>query len=358
MKKNWIYLFLSMAIVAPLTSCSNDDDEPKPVVGQHDPTSDDDQKAIEAYDALEWLQGSLVLVDKNGEVVRRVCGKNLDESQPTVISIPVMNAAAAAQKFLSWVAPDKEISEIDGGYDYTLTDREGKIQGGVSFHTVEEEGGVIARMTVAPGTDLKQVTEVNFVDADLWPENAASEKYTAGKTYWLEGERYEWVRYSSSQIPDFRMASEKLEFYCLQGNDQGHNDAILVWLSPDDSPSDWQTVSGRDQWLITHTYPYNYLYYGLNYRLPHLCELLQVMNFYQSNRNAWNNMLKVMDGKGYQWSAGTSKTATRTSEFVFGGNEDELLLLDLDEAVPTLGTVDKHSFNMYRYMQVRIVSWY
>ena len=30
MKKNWIYLFLSMAIVAmPMTSCSNDDDEPK-----------------------------------------------------------------------------------------------------------------------------------------------------------------------------------------------------------------------------------------------------------------------------------------------------------------------------------------
>mgnify|MGYP006874623259 CR=1 FL=1 len=61
MKKNWIYLFLSMAIVAPLTSCSNDDDEPKPKEEQqHDPTSDADQVAIAAYDALEWLQGSLV----------------------------------------------------------------------------------------------------------------------------------------------------------------------------------------------------------------------------------------------------------------------------------------------------------
>ena len=70
-----------------------------------------------------------------------------------------------------------------------------------------------------------------------------------------------------------------------------------------------------------------------------------------------DNMLKVMDGKGYQWSAGTSKTATRTSEFVFGGNEDELLLLDLDQAVPTLGTVNKKSPNHYRYMQVRVISW-
>ena len=357
MKKNWIFLFLSMAIVAPLTSCSNDDDEPKPKEEQqHDPTSDADQVAIAAYDALEWLQGSLVLVDKNGEVVRRVYGKPLDESQPTVISVPVMNAAAAAQKFLSWVAPDKEVSEIDGGYDYTLTDREGKIQGGVSFHTVEEEGGVIARMTVAPGTDLKQVTEVNFVDADLWPENAVSERYTAGKTYWLEGERYEWAKSRDNQTMVVRMANEKLEFYCLQGNDQGHNDAVLVWLSPDNANS-WQTVGGHEQYVQTHAIPADYLAAGLNYRLPHLCELMQVMNFYQSNRNAWNNMLKVMDGKGYQWSAGTSKTATRTSEFVFGGNEDELLLLDLDQAMPTLGTVNKKSPNHYRYMQVRVISW-
>lgn len=359
MKKNWIYLFLSMAIVAmPMTSCSNDDDEPKPKEEQqHDPTSDDDQKPIEAYDALEWLQGSLVLVDEKGEVVRRVYGKPLDESQPTVISIPVRNAAAAVQRFLTWVAPDKEPIGIDGGYDYPLTDAQGNAQGSVSFRLLEDKGGVIARMTVEPGTDLKQVTEVNFVDAEAWPENDASEKYTAGKTYWLDAERYLWIQYrDDSDNGEFRLINEKLEFYCLQGNDQGYNDAILVWLSPDDSPN-WQTVNGREQYVMTHTYPINYLHYGLNYRLPHLCELLQVMNFYSSNRSAWNEMLKVMDGKGYQWSAGTGKHATRTSEFVFGGNEGQHLLLDLDEAVPTLGTVDKYSPNMYRYMHVRIVPW-
>ena len=131
MKKNWIYLFLSMAIVAPLTSCSNDDDEPKPVVGQHDPTSDDDQKPIEAYDALEWLQGSLVLVDKNGEVVRRVYGKPLDRSDSTVIYLPVIDPADAEDTFLGWVAPDKGTTQTDSGYDYTLTDPEGNYQGAV-----------------------------------------------------------------------------------------------------------------------------------------------------------------------------------------------------------------------------------
>ena len=93
MKKNWIYLFLLMAIaVMPLTSCDKDDesmnDKPK-VEDPHDPTSDADQVPIKAYDALEYLQGSLVVVDANNEVVRRVYGKPLDESQPTVISVPV-----------------------------------------------------------------------------------------------------------------------------------------------------------------------------------------------------------------------------------------------------------------------------
>ena len=358
MKKNWIYLFLSMAIVAmPMTSCSNDDDESKPKEEQqHDPTSDADQVAIAAYDALEWLQGSLVLVDKNGEVVRRVYGKPLDRSDSTVIYLPVIDPADAEDTFLGWVAPDKGTTQTDSGYDYTLTDPEGNYQGAVSFIVEDGENGEIARMTVAPGTNLKQVSEVKFIKAEAWPENAVSERYTAGKTYWLEGERYEWAKSRDNQTMVVRMASEKLEFYCLQGNDQGNNDAILVWLSPDNANS-WQTVGGHEQYVQTHAVPADYLAAGLNYRLPHLCELMQVMNFYQSNRNAWNNMLKVMDGKGYQWSAGTSKTATRTSEFVFGGNEDELLLLDLDQAVPTLGTVNKKSPNHYRYMQVRVISW-
>lgn len=56
-----------MAIVAmPLTSCDKDD-EPKPNdERQHDPTSDDDQVAIAAYDALEWLQGYTGIERGNG----------------------------------------------------------------------------------------------------------------------------------------------------------------------------------------------------------------------------------------------------------------------------------------------------
>ena len=79
-----------MAIgVMPLTSCDKENEpqnEPEQE-DQHDPTSDSDQVKVTGYDALSWLQGALVVVNEQGEVVRRVYGKPLDASQPDVISV-------------------------------------------------------------------------------------------------------------------------------------------------------------------------------------------------------------------------------------------------------------------------------
>ena len=122
MKKNWVYLLLSMVIAAmPLASCNSDDDDmPKTEDGLHNSDSDKDRIEITGYNALEWLQGCLVVVDEKGEVFRRVRGKALEQSLPTVISIPVKDYAAAETLFLSWVAPGKEATKVEGGYDYCL----------------------------------------------------------------------------------------------------------------------------------------------------------------------------------------------------------------------------------------------
>ena len=369
MKKDWFYLFLLMAIVAmPLTSCDKDDEPLPNDERQHDPTSDDDQVAITAYDALEWLQGCLVLVDENGEIVRRVYGKPLDASQPTVISVPVKDYADAESTFLSWVATGKEATTVDGGYDYNLTDRDGNPQGAVSFRAVEGVAGVIARMSVAEGTALKQVSEVNFIDAELWPENAEYPVYEAGKTYWLDGERYEWVEYEKAvngKKKDFRIVKEELEFYCLRGNNDGGN-ALLVWLSPDDLV-EWKKVEGRQERVNSHPIPLEYHEQGLNSRLSTLPELLTVMNFYATNYDAWQKMLGEMDAKGYMWSAddaffgGLFSSSTCNSEFLFGGSTDGKTFpcLDLDNKEPELDAVSiNSSFYQYRYMHVRIVPRY
>lgn len=71
--KNLFYFFIMMAVAAmPLTSCEKDPQTEEEQ--QHNPTSDEDQTPIAAFDALSWLQGRLVVVNNNGEVIRRVYG--------------------------------------------------------------------------------------------------------------------------------------------------------------------------------------------------------------------------------------------------------------------------------------------
>ena len=334
------FFIMAMAIaVMPLASCDKDD-EPKPNEEQkHDPTSDEDQIEVTGYDALAWLQGSLVVVDENGEVARRVYGKPLDASQPDVISVPVAYYAVAEEIFLGWVAPGKEATKVEGGYDYTLTDREGKAQGGVSFRAEEGEGGIIARMTVAPGTDLKQVTEVQFVDAESWPENAATPVYEAGKTYTLDTKIIDW----SKGNPVVEVKQDL--WYCLQDN--VHNrEGILVWLCPD--YNDYQK----------HSKP---RYYENVYEhLPSVAEAEKVLAFFNEHPDEWDLMLEKMDARGLLWSTQSGANTTGNMEFLLNSCEknwyaDFVKCLDLDKNPGKICDVWWKSLFSYRYMHIRIV---
>ena len=281
MKKNLFYLFMLMAVAAmPLSSCEKDPE--KEGDAQHDPKSDSDQTKIATYDALSWLQGSIVVVDDNDKVIRRIYGKPLDESQPDVISVPVAGYGAAEIIFLSWVAPDKETVKVDGGYDYMLTDAKGKDQGSVSFRAVDGEPGVIARMTVAEGTDLKHISEVRFIDYDLWPENAAYEKVEAGKIYQMEDYELKWEHLGWIDNPEFNYKDPKLTklpFYCIQSNTDGKQ-GILVWLSPDLDDSG------------AHPRPYYYVREKAYNYLPTVPEARAVLDFFNSNLIKSNSYCK------------------------------------------------------------------
>jgi hypothetical protein len=360
MKKNWIYLLLFMVTVAiPLASCSNDDEPNVEEERQHDPESDADQTPVEAYDALEWLQGSIVIVEEDGDVYRRVNGKTLDDSQPMVISIPVSDFEAAEETFLSWVAPGKEVTQVEGGYDYHLTDAEGKAQGSVSFRTVKGEVGVMARMSVADGTALKQVSEVNFVDSDLWPENASIPIYEAGKRYKFGCEMYT----SSPPLTDMPGADielddywtltnwEEREFYCIQGNDNG-KEAILVWLLPEKDGK-----SNTPGFFIAKNY--REIDCPVYTRLSSVAEAQKVLDFYNENYDAWQKMLKEMDALGYYWSAriGIFNGATGNSEFLLNSYDEKknkIKCLDLDEKKGEICDVSDSSWFTYRYMHIRI----
>ena len=217
MKKNLFYFIILTAVAAmPLTSCQKDEGPQKEEQGQHDPASDADQTPITAFDALSWLQGSLVVADDNGEVIRRVYGEPLDESQPDVLSAPVADYAAAEKTFLSWVAPNKEVTKVEGGYDYHLISADGKAQGSVSFRAVEGDARIAARMTVAEGTDLKKIREFEFISRDLWPENAVIPKVEAGKIYFYDDHVLLWG--DPPLRPKDTATYKRIPFYCIQGN--------------------------------------------------------------------------------------------------------------------------------------------
>ena len=350
MKKNWIYLFMLMAItVMPLTSCSNDDDEVKPENEYQKPGEDyvEETRPVTAYDALSWLQRNLVIVDDNNNVIRRVYGKPLDASQPTVISVPVTDFADAESTFLRWVAPTKETIKVDGGYDYNLTDREGNPQGAVSFYAVEDEPGVIARMSIAPGTDLKQVTEVKFIDAELWPENADYQKVEKHKIYWMEDYELKWI---GRGRPDLHVEKKLLPFYCLQGNNNGQ-EGILVYLSPDEN--------NYGAHPIIHWYMIDALSY-----LPSEEEGQKVVDLININKgNNWNRMLADMMANGHDWYAkpfSLSDDHAAKSKFVLGVLDEGLIIndvmvLEMDNSPAELEWVFETSLQMYRYMQIQIV---
>ena len=353
MKKNWFYILLSMTIAAvPLISCNSDDDDmPKTEDGLHNSDSDKDRIEITGYNALEWLQGCLVVVDDDGEIFRRVYGKALDESQPTVISVPVADYAAAETLFLDWVAPQKEATKVDGGYDYYLTDEVDRPQGCVMFRAVEGEHGIVARMTVAPGTDLKQISEVNFVDTDFWPENAATPKYEAGKIYYMDDYVLKWRDTFIGYGFVTPTSKTSLPFYCLQGNTDGKQ-GLLIWLSPDADD------------VLQHPRTYYYKY-ALEY-LATLEEGEKVIEFYNNNNQAfWNNMLKEMDALGYEWSAQDWPNATGDSEFMIGYKTTPFVGIQVLHCLDLYGKKAKMDWTMlegtyfqYRYIHINTVPPY
>ena len=353
MKKNLFYLFMLMAIVAmPLTSCDKDDE---PVIdngeeGYQKPGPDyqEETRPVTAYDGLSWLQSNLVEVDDNNNVISRVYGKPLDPSQPTVISVPVNDFADAESTFLRWVAPDKETIKVDGGHDYNLTDRDGNPQGAVSFRAVEGEAGVIARMNIAPGTDLKQVTEVNFIDAELWPENAAYQRVEKRKIYWMEDYELTWSE-GGPYVLDLHVEKKLLPFYCLQDNTNG-KEGILVWLSPDeDNYYSHPTI----KWYNKEARSY----------LPKEAEAQKVVDRINQNVAYWDTMLSDMKANGHDWYAKpfslfddhAAKSKFVLNELGEGIILDYIMVFEMDVHPAELEWVFDTSQQMYRYMQIQII---
>ena len=331
MKKNWFYLLLWAVIVAmPLTSCEKGQKSQGDEQGQHDPASDEDQIEIAGYDAMEWFQNNIVVVDKNGKPERRVIGEMLDPSDTTILSVRVSNLQMAEEIFLSWVAPEKAVNKVPDGYDYNLTDYDDTPQGSVAFRNADGSQGVLATVTVGPNTDLKCFTEINFVSNQAWPENSSNQKFEYCQTYVIRAvelrveqhpEQPDWAAaYDYNRICMYPRTKD-LTFFCIQENTNGQ-EAILVRLSPD--------VNDRH----AHSRPEDYVSYNGYKHCATLSEAEKVLKYYTENYEYWEAMIDYMeDVKGEKWDWHFGSDTTGNEEFILNSyNEKEktIKILDLD----------------------------
>jgi hypothetical protein len=206
-------------------------------------------------------------------------------------------------------------------------------------------------MSVAPGTDLKHISEVQFIDYKFWPENAAYEKVEAGKIYNIDDYVLSWTEGTFSD--DFNTPTkEPLPFYCIQGNTDG-KEGILVWLSPDSAnKGDIRYHHKTGYYAEDETFKY----------LATISEINKVREFYDNNQDFWNKMLKEMDAKGLEWSP--QSYGTNSSNFIFQSLYypdlfvEDIGCLDLNgpKSKKCYLSVGRYLFYDYhRYMHIEII---
>lgn len=194
------YLKAAMAIVSAIVlstgfaACSSDDDDDK-----QQNVAESEQ--VTTFDDLAYFQSAFVETDSLGNFISHSVGEPIYDNDPTHLYIGVENIQEALEFWEACLAPDiNRTTSADNKYSYTLTDREGKSQGTVSFAPGTENGHVAEITTNA--TDLKHFKAVTFLLNSAWPFNSSSGTYYLGdvRKVKLDMETDGWLGYKSREV--------------------------------------------------------------------------------------------------------------------------------------------------------------
>ena len=348
--KKLLLLMMAAMVSFAFISCEKNQESKDDEIGQHDPASDADQIEITGYNGLEWFQNSIVVLDENCKPERRVYGEMLDPSDTTILSVCVSDLKMAEEIFLSWVAPEKDVNKVNGGYDYNLTDRDDNPQGSVSFRHADGRDGILAKVTVGRNTDLKCFSEINFVSEQAWPDNSDNKKYETGKTYVIRAQALKIDNCPEQPDPELYMHivcmmpyTADLTFFCIQGNTDG-KEAILVYLSPD--------LNDR----LANDQPWSYVYWNAHKHCASLPEAEKVLKYYTENYESWEAMIDYMESLGHAWDWHSGWSTTGNEEFILNSYDEKagtIKVLDLDRKEGKIEDVSLGSWFDYRYIFVR-----
>lgn len=143
-----------------------------------------DEENVKLSD-LEYFTDGLVTLDDDENITGYNVGDNLNEADPSEISVPVDTYEQARDLFLKWLPADAQPSVNGKTYTWEMTDEENKSEGQVVFEESTVAGTIATIKINASGA---KVRTVKFIPTSAWPENASAMEEYMEENYYLGAE--------------------------------------------------------------------------------------------------------------------------------------------------------------------------
>lgn len=195
MMKKYLYLLLCATFI--LSSCSKDESDANPQPQSQSESESDFEEDVKLSD-FELLESQMVETDSEGNILEYSVGANLNEADPSEISVPVDTYEEAVALFKSWLPEGAQLVEENKKITWKMTDENNQEEGETILMESNNPGEVaILTITVAPQSSKEAeadtkivpvITRVKFIQSSAWPENSSEMEEYLEEYYYLGAE--------------------------------------------------------------------------------------------------------------------------------------------------------------------------
>lgn len=158
----YLYYGLFLWLIIATVSCTDDKN------------SDEMPRKVETIDGKDFLQQSIVCLDRSDNFKYRMLGEPLNPADTTMLYIGVKNLAEAKILYKRLFAPSTTIQEDGAKIIATLAGKDGQSQGTVIFTAISNEQEDEVANVSFQGVTLKGVSSLHFILNTAWPYNSIS----------------------------------------------------------------------------------------------------------------------------------------------------------------------------------------
>ena len=132
----------------------------------------------------------MVETDSLGNILGYLVGANLNEADPTEISVPVNTYEEAVELFKKWLPEGAQLIEENKKITWKMTDEESQEEG-ETILKASTNPGEIANVTIRKASQTENapiITSVKFIPFSAWPENSTAIEEYLEENYYLGAE--------------------------------------------------------------------------------------------------------------------------------------------------------------------------